>query len=133
MNQLTDVQTRVDVELLVNTFYDRVKADEVIGYIFNEIIGQDWSHHLPVMYMFWETILLQKPGYMGNPVGKHIEIDRRIALKQEHFDRWLQLWHQTVDDLFSGTIAEEAKKRAGLMIELIKMKVDMARNNKTIL
>lgn len=131
-DSLTDIETGDDIRLLVNTFYDRVKQDPVIGYIFSEIIGEDWSHHLPVMYMFWETILLAKPGYMGNPIGKHIEIDRRIALEQEHYDRWLTLWSSTLDTLFAGSRAEEAKKRAGLMIELIRTKVLASRTGNNI-
>lgn len=132
MKSLTDIENRADIELLVNTFYDSVKQDETIGYIFKDIIGDDWSHHLPVMYMFWETILLAKPGYMGNPIGKHIEIDRRIPLQQEHYDSWISLWDATVDKLFAGDVAEEAKKRAKLMIELIKTKVTAARSGKAI-
>ncbi len=133
MEQITDVETRKDIELLVDTFYNRVKQDDAIGHIFHKIIGEDWSHHLPVMYMFWETVLLQKPGYTGNPIGKHIDVDRRVTLNDEHYERWLTLWHQTVNDLFAGPVAEEAKKRAGLMIDLIRMKVEMARNRNSIL
>lgn len=127
-NVLTDVATRMDIELLVNSFYDKVRQDGVLGYIFGEIIGEDWSHHLPVMYMFWEMVLLNKQGYMGNPIGKHIEVDRRIRLEQWHYNRWLELWRETTDSLFAGPVAEEAKKRAGLMMELIKTKVENARN-----
>ncbi|MCB9047568.1 MAG: group III truncated hemoglobin [Chitinophagales bacterium] len=130
-----DIQTREEIVLLVNTFYDRVKADDTIGYIFHEIIGEDWSHHLPVMYSFWETVLFGKAGYMGNPVGKHIELDRRIPLTEQHYERWLKLWTETVDDMFAGETANEAKKKAATMLQLISMKVNMARErgNKSVL
>jgi hemoglobin len=123
----TDIATRNDIELLVNTFYDDVRKDEVIGFIFNTIIGNDWSLHLPVMYRFWESVLLSKPGYEGNPVKKHIDLDKKIQLDKTHFERWLELWNRTVDSLFAGEIAELAKNRASLMANLINIKVDMAR------
>lgn len=128
-----DIRSREDIELLVNSFYDKVREDDVIGYIFQQIIGNDWSHHLPVMYSFWETVLLTKASYTGNPVKKHIEIDKKLPLQQEHYDRWLQLWHKTLDSLFAGEVAETAKIRAAAMMQLIDMKVQWAREGKSIL
>lgn len=127
-----DIETRADIELLINTFYEAVKEDEKIGFIFTEIIGADWSHHLPVMYSFWESVLLSKPGYVGNPIKKHIDLDKKIPLEQSHFDRWLQLWNETVDDLYEGEIAALAENRATLMANLIHMKVNMAKGGKLI-
>jgi hemoglobin len=69
-----------------------VRKDDKIGFIFNDIIGEDWSHHLPVMYQFWDMVLFSTPGYAGNPTKKHVDIDKRIPLNKEHFDRWLELW-----------------------------------------
>ncbi len=129
----TDIQGRDNIEQLVNSFYDKVKKDDTIGYIFMNIIGENWSHHLPIMYQFWETILLSVPGYTGNPVKKHVEIDRKIKLEDGYYEKWLSLWKETVDELFSGPIAEEAKKRAKLMMDLIRYKVLWAREGKTIL
>ncbi len=128
-----DITNSRDIENLVNAFYDEVKQDDVIGHIFHNIIGEDWSHHLPVMYNFWEMVLLGRQGYAGNPVRKHVEVDNRVELKQEHYNRWLQLWHTTVDSMFAGEKAEEAKKRAEVMMQLISMKVQAARDNKSIL
>jgi hemoglobin len=118
-----DIENRQNIELLVNTFYDNVRKDDTIGYIFDQVIGDDWSHHLPIMYRFWESVLLSKPGYMGNPVKKHMDLDKRIPLEQKHFDRWLALWHQTVDELFAGEIADMAKNKGSLMANLIQIKV----------
>ena len=129
----SDISKREDIELLVNSFYDKVKKDEVIGGIFQKIIADDWSHHLPIMYQFWETILLNKPGYTGNPIRKHIEVDQQTPLEVPHYNRWLQLWSETIDNLFAGTLADEAKNRASLMMNLIKIKVESARLGKNIL
>lgn len=127
-----DINTHKDIELLVNTFYDAVKNDTTIQHIFKAIIGDDWSHHLPVMYNFWGTVLLGEPGYSGNAVAKHIEIDKKIPLKKEHFQAWLRLWQATVDQLFTGPKAEEAKKRAQLMLQLISIKVEQSHDKNFI-
>ena len=129
---MNDINNRQDIENLISVFYDKVKTDDTIGYIFHTIIGDDWSHHLPIMHQFWETVLFNKPGYTGNPVKKHIEIDNRLPLKPEHFARWLALWNETIDELFAGPTADEAKKRASLMMQLISMKIDMSRRGNFI-
>jgi hemoglobin len=52
-----DIADRKDIEQLINSFYDKVRADELIGYIFNDVANVDWPHHMPVMYDFWEGII----------------------------------------------------------------------------
>lgn len=127
-----DIASRGDIELLVNTFYDQVRKDERIGYIFNQTIGNDWSHHLPKMYAFWEMVLLTTPGYQGNPVRAHLELDKKMPLEKSHFDAWLELWYGTVDNLFAGEIADMAKNKGMLMANLINMKIDMGKSGKLI-
>ena len=105
----------------------------MIGYIFNDIIGDDWSHHMPVMYGFWKSVLFNAGGYTGNVIKKHLDVDKKIAFQQAHYDRWIKLWNETVDSLFEGEIAELAKNKAFLMIKLIGMKVEMARLGNNIM
>jgi hemoglobin len=130
---MNDISTQEDIQLLVNNFYDKVKQDEVIGYIFNTIIGSDWSHHLPIMYSFWGTVLLNHEAYKGNVMGKHLALDKKIPLEQAHYDRWVQIWEETVDSLFTGNVANTAKEKARLMIQLIAVKVNLARDGKSII
>jgi len=129
---LQDIESKDDLVTLVNTFYDRVKRDELIGHIFNTIIGDDWSVHLPIMYSFWNTVLFGAEGYRGQAVGKHIEIDQKIQLLPEHFERWILLWNNTVDSLFFGEKAEQIKAKALTMLQLIKFKVAAARGGKSL-
>jgi hemoglobin len=63
-----DIENRNDVELLIITFYEKVKADESIGYIFNDIAKVNWPKHLPVMFAFWENVLFNTGAYNGNPM-----------------------------------------------------------------
>jgi hemoglobin len=127
-----DIENKTDIEILVNTFYDKVKQDDKIGFIFNQIIGPDWSHHLPVMYHFWNMVLFSQPGYGGNPTRVHVGVDKKIQLQKAHFDRWLELWNSTVDNLYEGEHASEAKNRAMLMANLINMKVEMGRDGNLV-
>lgn len=120
-----DITTPADVRQLIDQFYYKVRADDVLGYIFNEVAQVDWPHHLPVMYAFWEFLLLDTAdAYRGNPIQKHMDLHRRHPLKVEHFDRWVTLFHSTVDELFSGPKAEDAKFRAFAIAETWKPKFD---------
>jgi hemoglobin len=110
-----DISTDVDVKTLIDSFYAKVNEDDTIGFIFRDIAHVDWTHHLPRMYAFWEFLLLGKDTYQGNPMEVHQKLHRKIALTDQHFDRWLELFTQTVDEHFAGLIAEDAKNRAKLI------------------
>lgn len=103
-----DISSSEDIRLLVDRFYEKVDRDELLAPIFNEVARVDWAHHLPVMYQFWETMLLGMNNFRGRPFPKHIV----LPLEQEHFERWLTHFGATVDEHFFGPKAEEAKYRA---------------------
>ncbi len=120
-----DISTSADIRSLIDTFYEKVQSDEGIGFIFNEIAHVDWAHHLPIMYSFWEFLLLGTPdAYRGNPIQKHLDLHQKFPLKIEHFDRWLSLFQATVDELFEGPKADDAKFRAFAISETWKPKFD---------
>jgi len=118
-----DIHKRSDVILLVDRFYKEALTDKLLEPIFSRIIGDKIADHMPVMYNFWCSILLREQTYSGNVMLKHIAIHKIIALETGHFDQWITLWDKTVDSLFKGPIAEEAKKRANLMKELMMFKI----------
>ena len=124
---MNDITTKEDIQNLVDSFYAVARQDDLLGPIFNTIIGDDWSHHLPTMYSFWSMVIFAEPGYAGHPVKKHVDADKRMPMNKEHFDRWLELWTATVDRLFAGEHAEIAKKKAALMANMIHIKVEMGR------
>ncbi len=125
----TDITTRKDIELLVDSFYTLVKKDDVIGYIFNDVVKLSWETHMPTMYNFWDTILLGSNTYKSNPMQAHIELDKKETLQPAHYKRWVKLFTETIDALFEGTKAEEAKTRAKNMIGLIAFKVEQSRDS----
>lgn len=119
------LDNREDIILMVDAFYDKVIKDEIIGFLFTEIAKINLSDHLPVMYDFWESILFGKALYKGNPMTKHLALNRVEPLLDEHFERWLELWKETIDQYFFGTIAEEAKTKANSIKELMKYKISL--------
>ncbi len=118
----TDIRNRKDIEKLVNAFYNKVKTDDVIGYLFTEVAKVDWEAHLPKMYNFWENILFCTANYNGNPMMKHKELHEKSPMTQEHFQHWISLFTATVDKLFEGPKAEEIKNRAMNIASLMMYK-----------
>jgi hemoglobin len=110
--QLRDIENREDVVLLVETFYTRAFADDLIGPIFTEVVHMDLAAHMPIMADFWQTVLFKAGLYKRNALAVHFDIHVKAPLTLEHFNRWLQLWTLTVDSLFSGDKAELAKVQA---------------------
>ncbi len=126
MAEKLDIQTRSDIELLVNTFYQKVEKDEIIRHFFIDVVKLDWSKHIPVMYDFWESILLDKHNYKGNPMPAHVSLNEKSPMKKEHFDRWIQLFSSTTDELFAGEKAELAKTRALSIATVMQIKLHKA-------
>jgi hemoglobin len=113
MNQpLFDITDRRDVACLVNVFYDRVRADDLLGPIFDDIAHVDWATHLPRMYDFWESVLFATATFKGMPLIVHRELARRAPMTSLAFERWIAIFQSTVDDLFTGPMAEHAKTSA---------------------
>src|SRR5688572_11143977 len=110
-----DISSIEDIRTLIDAFYHKVNADDLIGYIFNDIAQVNWEHHLPKMYAFWEFLLLGGEGYQGNPMEPHRNLHQKVPLKKEFFDRWVDLFKSTVDEHFKGINAEEAKNKATMI------------------
>lgn len=97
-----------DLIRLVHTFYDRVRADAVIGPIFNREIT-DWTPHLAKMVDFWSSIALASGRYHGRPVPAHVKIS---GLQRAHFDHWLGLFRDTAHAIFDAENAAAFIDRA---------------------
>ena len=110
--QRFDITDGRDVARLVNVFYDRVRDDRLLGPIFDEIAHVDWATHLPRMYDFWESVLFGTSTFQGTPLVVHRALAAHTPVAAEAFDRWVTLFRTTVDDLFTGTMADHAKNSA---------------------
>jgi hemoglobin len=118
-----DIESKKDIEVLVNTFYEKVKADPLIGYIFNDVRKVNWDKHLPVMYDFWDNAIFYSGGYTGNPLKTHEQLHAFCHLDTKHFDRWTELFTSTVDELFEGDKAGLAKQRARSIAAVMQIKI----------
>jgi hemoglobin len=113
---LKDIQTKEDVTLLVNTFYGKVLNDDQLAPFFKRL---NFDIHLPKMIHFWSFALLDEPGYTTNVTDKHLQ----MPLKKVHFDQWLFLFNETINQLFIGEKAEMAKQRAAVIAWTINSKL----------
>lgn len=128
-----DIETREDVFLLVSSFYKKVRKDKVLGPFFNDVI-KDWGAHLDRLTTFWESSLFMtrklKEKYIGNPLEAHVKVDKENSnsITEVHFGLWLNLWFETIDELFEGDYAENAKRRARKMGTFLYLKIFEARS-----
>ncbi len=107
-----DITTRADCEALVRAFYAKALDDTMIGYLFTDIAKLDLEAHVPEITSFWETVLLGAKSYAGGAFGPHLRLHQKSPIRSGHFERWLALWQETVDELFAGPTAELAKSHA---------------------
>jgi hemoglobin len=112
----SDIQTRHEIQIMVDRFYDKVNRDKLLGPIFSHV---DWPHHLPIMYDFWSSMLLGDQTYRGNPLQKHLP----LAIDKTHFEQWLALFRETVDENFEGEKADEVKMRAQSIAGIFQVKM----------
>jgi hemoglobin len=119
----TDIKDRADIQRLIDSFYTKVRVDDQIAYLFNDVAKVDWEHHLPRMYDFWESMLFQTGTFSGNPMPVHMQLHQRSPLSKQHFARWLHLFNETVDELFEGDKAEQVKQRAHSIATIMQIKI----------
>jgi len=125
MNTKPDISTPKHIRQLVDTFYDQVRVDPLLGGIFNGVIGDRWPEHLAKLYRFWGTVLINEGTYSGAPFRPHAT----MPLEQTHFDRWLALFHDTVDGLFAGPVADLAHLNAERMAEMFISRIKLLRDH----
>ena len=128
-----DINSRADIERFIVSFYDTVKKDPTIGYIFTEIAHMNWETHIPVIVDFWETILLDNPVYKKNAMEVHYDLNKKFPLQKEHFNSWLTLFNAAVDEFFEGKTASLAKTRAKSIADLMLFKMQNENNKRSIL
>lgn len=127
MEKKKDIESLNDIKLLVNSFYEKVREDELLGPIFEERIKGNWQPHLEKMYTFWQTVLAFDHTYSGRPFDPHAT----MPVEKAHFERWVGLFKTTVDTLFVGEKAEEIKTKAMNTAQVFQYKIEHLKNQKT--
>lgn len=117
-----DIRDRNDLILLVDSFYEKVRKDELISFFFSDVVSVHWERHLPRMYDFWDNALFYTGAYEGNPMQVHKVIHGMHAMEPQHFERWNKLFNDTVDELFAGDMAELIKQKAQNIATIIQVK-----------
>jgi len=120
-----DIQTLDDIKLFVDTFYNKIRQDDLLAVIFNNKINDRWQQHLEKMYCFWQTVLLDEHTYFGSPFVPHA----KLPVDKIHFERWIEIFNTTIDDLFIGEKAERAKWQGNRMAEMFQYKIEYYRKN----
>lgn len=119
-----DIASAEDVKRLIDSFYKKIIPDPEMGFIFTDVAKISWDLHIPIMYSFWNSILLGEDSYKGNPMITHLELNDKVKLTNEHFKRWLQLWEETIHELFIGEKAKEAIIRAKNIAAVMQNKIE---------
>lgn len=114
-----DIENLDDIKVLVDEFYGKVRQDELLKNIFEEVIQDRWPQHLEKMYRFWQTVLLGKHTYKGSPFPPH----SHLPVDAEHFNRWVKLWIQTVKRHYTGKRADKAIWQGTRMAEMFQSKI----------
>jgi hemoglobin len=105
---MTDITDRESLVTLIDKFYERVEKDEILSPFFK---GIHWEKHKLQMLDFWSLVLLDIPGYNTNLFDVH----SKLPIQKAHFQRWIDIFSETVTDHFSGPLADLAITRAQIL------------------
>lgn len=125
MGNKKNIENLEDVKLLVDSFYSKVRENKLLGSIFDDVIQDRWPEHLEKMYTFWQTVLLQEHTYQGSPFSPHAN----LPVDAEHFNKWLELFFETIDEHFEGEVSMDAKWRANKMAQMFHLKIQHYQEN----
>ncbi len=124
----SDILGRPDIITLVDAFYRKVRADGPLGHVFDGVAKVDWDTHLPKLYNFWDTVLFRAGTFRGNPLVVHANLLAETDMGWPLFERWLELFRQTVDELFAGENAIHIVRCAEDMARVIHSKIHALSN-----
>ncbi len=117
----TDINSKEDIALLIHFFYNQALNDDLLKPIFDEFIHQElWNIHVNNIINFWSMVIFKNDDYSGNVFSKH----KVMGLTKEQIDQWVSIFLESVNQLFSGTNAEEAKLRAVMLGNIFKSKIN---------
>lgn len=103
---------------LVARFYAKVRADALIGPVFNDAID-DWPEHLEKLAAFWSSLMLTTGRYKGTPMAAHLK--HRARLTPAMFERWLGLWRETTAEEMPPQAAAALQAKANRIAESFKL------------
>lgn len=120
------ISSRDDIEVLVRNFYKKLLPNPVVGHYFTQVVSLDLETHFPKLIDFWESVLFGQSAYRGNPMIVHFALHDKSPFEKKHFDEWLKLWKESLDELYEGEAAEVAWTRAESIAGLMKYKMGIS-------
>ncbi len=118
-----DIENWDDIRLVMDSFYQKVKTDDLIGHFFKHLSEEKWEKHLQIMYGFWHNAIFFSGSYSGNPMEVHKKVHAISPLDLKHFERWNQLFIETTDEFFEGKTTESMKQTAINISTVIQLKI----------
>lgn len=112
-----------DLQPLVECFYARVRADQMLAPVFASAVD-DWPAHEARIGDFWSSVMNTSGRYKGSPVAKHLRLAGQIT--PEHFSRWLQLWRETSNELLPPAGAAAVQAKADRIAESLQLAIQYA-------
>jgi hemoglobin len=120
---MKDIQNQEDLLLLVDDFYKKLLQDEVISYIFTDVVKIKLETHLPILVTFWSQAILGTGGYFNNLTQIHLDVNQKEYLSPELFKIWLHHFYSSVDENFKGDKAEQIKTQALSLATILQIKI----------
>lgn len=120
-----DITSKEDIKLMVDSFYGKVNKDELLGPVFNVEAAVNWEEHMPKMYTFWGTQLIGTQDYTGRPFPPHMD----LKITPVHFQRWLKLFIENINELFEGTTADLAIYKAKNIATVFQYKLGLIKDD----
>jgi hemoglobin len=117
--------TEAMIRDLVHTFYARVRADALLGPVFNARIA-DWPAHLDKLCGFWSSVTLMTGRYKGTPMQAHAALP---DVSGAHFEHWLALFRMTVQDTCPPAAAGLFIDRSQRIAESLQLGIAIARGD----
>ncbi len=106
------------LERLIPLFYARVRADDLLGPLFNEAVA-DWPEHLERLVAFWSSVMLTSGRYKGHPMQAHLQHKSRMT--PEMFERWLALWAEVTGEALPPAAAAALQAKAARIAESLQL------------
>lgn len=118
------LESEYEIEILIDTFYEKVMGHAELSYFFSEAV-LNWAFHKKKFIQYWSKQILFKESYEGSPLHKHVAIDHQFGrgFNKHHFHEWARLWEETVKELFEGEKAQLAIESGVNMAKNIYLKM----------
>ena len=108
-----DLDSPEAIAEMLDAFYRKVLADDRLRPLFLDVAEIDLRTHLPCIRAYWCKLLPgDGDGYQSNMVARHLALHEQHPFQLDDFERWLELFRETVNEDFAGPSADRAKTLA---------------------